>query len=116
MQMPTRLRRKWVRFSGGKASRRRMSFRSARSLSFLRASRRAFLLTRGFFKDLLQDRKHGEVARTAGCLLALDDIRQGCHQKSPIVHVHVQGPFAESLEGTYAVDLAHEIELQAVFI
>src|ERR1017187_6871564 len=64
MRMPTRLRKKCVRFPGGRASRRRIRSRSARSLSFLRASRRAFLPTRGFCKHFLQYRKHGEVART----------------------------------------------------
>jgi hypothetical protein len=42
----------------------------------------SFLLTRGFFKHFLQNRKHGEVAWTAGCLLAPDDISKSSHQNS----------------------------------
>ena len=96
MRMPTRLRRKCVRFSGGRASRRRIRSRSARSLSFLRASSRAFLLTRGFFKHLLQNGKHGEFAWTAGRLLALDDISKSSHQNSPIAEPHFQGALLQS--------------------
>src|ERR1019366_2178536 len=116
MRMATRWRRKCVRFSGGRASRRRIRSRSARSLSFLSASSRAFLPTRGFFKHFLQNRKHGKVAWTAGCLLALDDISHGRHQNPRIAQGHFQGAFAQSFEGVYAVDFAHEVELQSVVV
>jgi hypothetical protein len=58
----------------------------------LRASSRAFLLTSDFFKRFLQDGKHGKVAWTAGCLLALDDISQGRHQNARIAQGHRQRP------------------------
>ena len=74
IRRPTRLRRKLVRFSMGSASRRRICSRSARSLSFVSAAKRSFRVMRAFFKRLLQDGEHGQVAGAAGCLLTLDDI------------------------------------------
>src|SRR4051812_5179177 len=71
MRKPMRLRRKFVRFSGGSASRRRIRSRSARSVSLLSACRRAFLPTRGFFKNFLQNRQHGDIAGTAAFLLLM---------------------------------------------
>ena len=72
--MPTRFRRKCVRFSG--ASSRRIWSRRASSLSFLRASRTAFRVVLGFRKRCLQDPQHGQIPRPSGGFLALDDISQ----------------------------------------
>src|SRR5204862_3698961 len=79
-QMPTRLRRKLVRCSMGRARRRRIKSRTARSFAFVSASSFTFLVIRGFFKQLLQQGKDGQVLRTASGLLALDDISESSNQ------------------------------------
>src|ERR1039457_1674709 len=117
MRKPIRLRRKWVRCSGGSASSRWIWSRSASSLSFLRASSWALRVTRGFlglFKGLLQQRQHGQVAGASGRLLTSDDISQRGDVEAGIFKPHWRGALAQTFEGGDAVDHGHEIELQAI--
>jgi hypothetical protein len=81
------LRRKLQRRSGGSAIKRRIWSRSARSVSFLRASSFAFLETRFFMEGLFESIQHGAIAIPAGRSLALDNIRQGCHDNLGIGQV-----------------------------
>ncbi len=74
---PTRLRRKCVRCSMGKASRRRIRSRSARSLSFFRAASCTFSPARFrfdvcFIQDLLQGIQHRAILGPSGRALAFD--------------------------------------------
>src|SRR5215472_4208555 len=79
LQIPTRLRRKFVRFSIGRARRRRIISWMAKSFSSRRAANFAFLVIRGFFKRSLQYGKHGDILRSSRRLLTLDDISEGSH-------------------------------------
>ena len=92
MRRPTRLRKKWVRRSGGRASSRWIWSRNARSLSFLRASSWALRVARGFgfgfFNGLLQQRQHGQVAGAPGRLLTSDDISQAGDVEAGIFKPH----------------------------
>ncbi len=90
IRIPMRLRRKFVRFSGGSARSRRIWSRSSSSLSFLRALSAALRATRGFRKSLLQDRQHGLIPRPARGLLAFDDISQDRYAQRALPKSHYQ--------------------------
>src|SRR4051812_35630722 len=100
----------------GRARRRRIRSRSANSLSLRSASRRLWRVERGFFKGLLQDRQYGAIARAICRLLALNDISQCCHDEFLLANADSDGAFSQAFEGTNAVDLTHEVQLQAILI
>ncbi len=88
--MPTRLRRKCPRFSGGSARRRRIWSRSASSDSFFSASSLALRVMRAFFKNFFQYIEHRAVLRPAGRALALYDIGQRGEAHHDPVHRHLK--------------------------
>ena len=115
-RMPTRLRRKCVRFSGGSANSRRIWSRNASSLSFLRASRAAFRDGLRFRKRRLQNPQHGQIPRPASGLLALDDIRQSGDVQGGSAEPDHPGAFAQALERPDAVDGRHKVQLQPIAV
>lgn len=107
--MPTRLRRKLVRLSGGRASHRRIISARASSLSFFSAAARLsfFLFTQSFLEQFY----YRQILRAAGCTLALNDVGQIGHTKLVFAKFHYAGAAAESFEGPNAVKRMHEVDL-----
>jgi hypothetical protein len=111
-----RLRRKLQRRSGARAIKRRIWSRSARSVSFFRASSFAFLDTRFFMEGFFENIQHRPIAISPGCSLALDNIRQGRHDNFRIGHVNRLCPLAKSFERPDSINHSHEVELKTIFV
>jgi len=77
----------------------------------LRASS-CFCFAEGFFEDI----HYSPVAGTIRSLLTGDDISQPGNDNPFFVKGHLGRAGAEAVEGTYAVDSGHEINLQAVIV
>ena len=65
-----------------------------------------------FFEGSLEDMEHREVLRAIGLPLTLDDINQGRYQDGLAADVERNRFTAQAVEGTGAVDLAGEIDLE----
>ena len=113
-----RFRRKFVRFSGGSASQRRIMSRRANSLSSLRALSRSALVILFFFlgKCGLEDVHYGQILWTARSFLTFDDISQASHQESRIAKTDLNRAPVESLYRSHAIYSAHEVKLQLIHI
>src|SRR5712672_2555889 len=106
MRYPIRLRRKLVRRSGGRARRRLIWSRSARSLSFFRASSFSFRVTRFFMQRLLENIQRGGVSRASRGSFTLDDIRQIRDQQLRAIKIHFLCPAPKTGQRTDSMDFA----------
>ncbi len=97
-----RLRRKWVRRAGGRASCRRISSRRARSLSRFSAASLAARLA-GFFIRRLEELDDSEVPGASSRLLAPDDIRQGSDEQRRPAYLQVMRSGSQSRKTAHPV-------------
>ena len=111
-----RLRRKFVRRSGGRRCQRSIRSRSCRSLSRASASSRWRRVGFLFFTGRLQHVDDGQVARPLGRTLADQDVSQGCDQNGRAPDLHRGRPVAKPRIRSDAMDCGHEVHLKPVVI
>lgn len=91
---------------------------SSSSLAWRIASRASWRLVGGrgvfFLERSFEDMEHREVLRAVCCPLAFDDISQGSDHDRSAVDIHPGGLTAQSIEGSDAVDLTGEVDLELI--